>query len=132
VTVKKLDKAQRERKAELLEAAFAAREALNGAVARFNELLAQEWAAVEKEAEALNAAVVDLNAFREEVTQGMEDFAGERSEKWQESEAGQNYAAWMEQWEGLRVEEVELERPADVDEPGVDLDGFDQLPDQPE
>jgi hypothetical protein len=130
VTVKKLDKQQRERKAELLEAAFAAREALNAAVARFNELMAQEWAGVEKEAEALNAAISDLTSFRDEVMQSMEDYAGERSEKWQESEAGQNYAAWMEQWEGLRVDEVELERPADVDEPDVDLDDFDQLPEE--
>jgi hypothetical protein len=128
--MKKLDKQQLKRKAELLEAAFAAREATSLAVGGFNEAMAEAWKHVEESLAALNTAVVDLNAFREEVVQGMEDFAGERSEKWQESEAGQAYESWKDEWDGCRVEEVELERPADVDEPDVSFEDFDGLPDE--
>jgi DNA anti-recombination protein RmuC len=66
-----------------------------------------------------NGILNDADELRNEIVGRMEDYSGERSEKWSESEAGENYTAWMQEWQDISLEEIEA-----VDE--LTLDDFDE------
>ena len=63
-----------------------------------------------------NEIVGEVETFRDGVVQQMDTFYDERSEKWQESDAGNAYQSWKDEWEGLDCSEVD-----EVDEPDLDL-----------
>jgi uncharacterized protein YukE len=76
---------------------------------RRDELVAE----MRKRHEAVQAAVADLNATIQqanelivEVHDDQEAFYNERSEKWQEGDAGTAYQDWMSEWES-EIDEVE-------------------------
>jgi hypothetical protein len=79
-----------------------------------------------------NEKVQETTTFLEELKGDMEGYFEERSEKWQEGDAGQDYQAWIdavgEAIDGLeQVEEVD-----EPEEPVVDgLDALDELPTSP-
>ena len=59
-----------------------------------------------------------------DIVSEMETYYDERSEKWQEGDAGSAYADWKGEWEGLDCATVDL-----VDEPDCSLpDDLEQLP----
>lgn len=78
--MKKLDKDQSKRKSELADNLRAAREAADKAVEAYGDVLAE------------------IADFAQEVHGAMEDYSGERSEKWQEGDAGQQYQSWIDAW----------------------------------
>jgi len=96
-------------------------------VARRNALavdLQYKIDAVGEAVSELNAMIVQINTFAEEVRQEQSDYFDERSEKWQEGDGGTEYCAWMTEWEFALDE---LSDPTD----DVDLDGFESLPEEP-
>jgi uncharacterized protein YukE len=67
---------------------------------------------------AYNEVVGEIEGFRDELVGDMENYYDERSEKWQEGDAGSSYQDWKGQWEALSVDEVpEVDHP---DEPQMD------------
>lgn len=48
---------------------------------------------------AYNAALQALNEFRAQVVDDIETFINDKSEKWQEGDAGQAHQAWRDAWE---------------------------------
>ena len=89
--MKKLSKDQVKRKAEIVQR------------------LAIQEDVIETALEAYNEAVVDAQSFVEEVIQEQEDYKAERSEKWSDSDAGEQYACWSDAWSTESFESVELE-----------------------
>ena len=74
-----------------------------------------------------NTALASVTEWRDDIVQQMSDYQSERSDKWQEGEAGQQYQSWIDEWEGLSLDEVEL--PDMIDEPDFDhIDTIEQLP----
>jgi hypothetical protein len=74
--------------------------------------------------EKYNALVADAESLRDDVLSSIQDFCGDKSEKWQESEKGQNYAQWAGLWEDQfdQVDELDLDHhdrlcnlPEDID-----------------
>ena len=55
-----------------------------------------------------NAAATAVQEFRDEVVGDMEAYRDDRSERWQEGDAGQAYQAWIDEWQGLEAEGVEV------------------------
>lgn len=49
--------------------------------------------------EGLNGVIVSAEEFREGIVASMSLYFGDRSEKWQESDAGGEYQAWISEWE---------------------------------
>lgn len=68
----------------------------------------------------LEQAIQEANEFIEDVHTSMEEFYDERSQRWQESEAGSAYEDWISEW-GTEIDAN--------DEP---LENFQNLPDAPE
>ena len=56
---------------------------------------------------AYNAARDAVNQWREQIVERMDEYEGERSERWQESEAAERFQAWREQWDAEVGEEVD-------------------------
>ena len=110
--MKKLSKQRLAEKAEWIKKLGEARGDLENAVSDYNQIVA------------------DAAAWRDEIVSEMEDYANERSEKWPESDAGQAFESWKQEWESASIEEadVEIPEPVDLDLPcDDDLDG---LPDE--
>jgi hypothetical protein len=131
--MKRLSKQQESEREGLVRALRASGSILAGAVGKFNATLADAWAEVE-EALGVYAAVVEAaNDFRDRIVTAASDYQGERSEKWQEGEAGSAYVSWVGEWES-EIEGVEVEKPDDLDEPEADAaaDHLADLPGEPE
>src|SRR5215469_7379384 len=110
--MKKLSKAQAQEWSDLIKKVNEAKDDLDGAWGRVESAVEDANTEVTKYNDALGAAA----AFRDEIVGEMDDYMSERSDKWQEGEAGEAYSAWKDEWEGLDLDEI-----ADID-----------IPDQPE
>lgn len=63
--------------------------------------------AVTNAATAYNAARDAFNGWREQIVERMNEYEGERSERWQESEAAEMFNAWRDAWEVDLIDEVD-------------------------
>lgn len=106
-------------------------EELNAAVEEFNETMQTAWEKVEAARDALNEELDSANQFRQEVWEAADSYYADRSERWQEGDAGQEYQEFMGQWEE-ELEPVEVERPDDVSEPEGWEAAADKLEEYPE
>jgi hypothetical protein len=71
-----------------------------------------------KRIQEYNEILSEVESFRDELVGDMESYYDDRSEKWQEGDAGSNYQEWKGEWEALSVDEVpEVDHP---DEPQMD------------
>jgi hypothetical protein len=100
-------------------------------VEAYHATLQAAWEKLTAAVEDVNAAIAELNTFIDEVVGEMEAFAEGRSERWQDSEVGQNYVAWKDQWLAATLEDVELDQPEDIDMPDVPIEQVEELPDAP-
>ena len=131
--MKTIPKEMRKTKDELVEKLREAAEQVTEAVNTFNNTLSEERAKVEAALEQYNEVLVEAECFRDEATADMDSYFSERSEKWQESDAGQNYEAWQSTWENTDFVEVVVDFPEEVGEPDMAAaDELEQLPDDPE
>jgi hypothetical protein len=127
--MKRLDKQQAVKHAALAAKLSDAREDLNNALLDFNnEVKALFDKMVKPGADAYNAVVAEANEFIGEVHMEQEAYHDEKSEKWQEGDAGSAYNNWMNEWE-LELDELELDEPEEYIDPDLDeVDDFGQLP----
>lgn len=107
--------------------------ALEEALLTFNNAMQTVWDTdVEPAIEAYNAAVEAAKEWRDEQVGEMEQYIDERSEKWEEGEAGQRYTAWKQEYEYLELERVELSMPEPVElesgNPAEAMDALDEAP----
>jgi hypothetical protein len=72
---------------------------------------------------AYNSVVDEINTWIEEVHAEQENYYDERSEKWQEGDAGQAYQSWMQLFE---------EQLDQVDEPDETCEALEALTEEPE
>ena len=78
-------------------------------------------------AEEFNQAIANATEFRDGIVAAQDEYIENRSEKWPESEAGEQYIAWKDAWEGLSIEEV----PSRDDASAIDPEEFENLPSEP-
>lgn len=106
------------------------------------------WAEVEEEKSQIELVLVTLNEnittynallegireFVEELAGTAEEYQGERSEKWAESDAGQAYQAWIDEIRNVGLDDVEA---VNIDELGLPeepdhAENLSQLPQEPQ
>jgi hypothetical protein len=76
-----------------------------------------------------NGALETLKAIYADIATEARDYYEERSEKWQEGEAGEQYSAWLDTLENADLEDIDLELADDLDEPDhPDFDDPEGLP----
>lgn len=131
--MKELSKEQKKQRDALNEglstAACKFREEAEG----FNSIVQEAWGDVEHAQAKYNEAVVAARDWVEAVHAKQQEYFDATSEKWQESDEGENYAAWMQAFENIELEEVELDYPDALDVPEAEAEeAFDALPLSPE
>src|SRR5262245_1375935 len=102
-----------------------------GVTAKYSALVSamEEYNA---ELEKYNAVVVEAETWGSEVTGDMQSYMDEKSERWQESEAGTTYGEWKDTWEGIDYAQIDaMEIP---NEPEIEsfITEFSDLPTEPE
>lgn len=114
--MKSLDKQQVKRLQALTATLHEKADALLEQIGVFNTAMQGHRQAVEKALEDYNATLEEAEQFREEVHADMETYWDERSEKWQEGDAGSDYSDWKDSW-SQTLDAVEIDFPEDLDEP---------------
>jgi hypothetical protein len=129
--MKKLSRKQEIQKQELAEKMAAAKEGLEVEINAYNGVLQEAWERLEEALSKLNEAIQEAEEFRVEIAGAQEEYYDERSERWQEGDAGQAYQAWKQDWE-MELSEVEMEQPDDLEMPDAEaIDNFELLNDEP-
>lgn len=147
MTMKKLNATHLKERSALADAILAAKSDVEEAIGDGNSEMAR---AVEAAKEAIlavgvavaakvntyNEAVQAANDWRQARAEEMEAYQSERSEKWQEGDAGSAYQSWLDAWGEELVEiEVDLDLDFEIEAPEIeepDLDHADLLADLPE
>lgn len=125
--MKSLSKADEARRAELIANFELADVAIDKVLVEINNLIDEQ---LNPAIDRYNELVVEATAFRDDVVAAIDEYIGERSDKWLESDKGQAYASWKSEWESFdtsELETVEALQSPDT-EHGQNLDG---LPPEP-
>lgn len=86
------------------------------AIAHYNETLKEKWEAVQIAVETYNTDVVAALDFATEIASDLRDSHDEGSEKWQASEKGEAHESFVQEWENLSLEELNIDEPDEIDE----------------
>lgn len=100
--------------------------------------LADQWddlfAPIEEAVAAYNEVLATCREFTEDVHASMRDYFDSKSERWQESNVGEAYTDWMEQWEVSGIDYVEFEIPERPSPEQLDfahVEHLEELPEEP-
>lgn len=129
--MKKLSKADIEARDVLITRLNDAFSELTNAVDEFNSTIQSQWTDVEEKQNAYNEVLAEAGEWAEGIRDQIDEYMGERSEKWQEGETASQYESWKGEYENAaQLAESELSAP---DELNVDIDNHaDTLGDLPE
>lgn len=119
--MKAFTSAQKKEHAAIVERLHATRGTLRDAIDAFNGKLTEEYGAVDRAREACQDAIDEANALLDDVRGDAQSHFDDRSEKWQEGDAGQQYQDWISELE-QPLDRVEVDEPQPLIEP--DLDGI--------
>ncbi len=81
--------------------------------------------------ERYNNAIELANSFTQQIAQLQQEYYDERSEQWQESEGGENYQEWIDEWESFSLDEIELDLSDSIVELSEGEEYADQLEELP-
>jgi len=120
---------EREQIRSLQSLARSAGRELEDAVNAYNDAVVNAFAELKEKVDAYNEAITDLGQECDEVHTQLDDVYESRSEQWQESEKGDAFRSWMEEWE-VSFDEFEVTEPDEV-EFGEDFSAqiYDLMPD---
>jgi uncharacterized coiled-coil DUF342 family protein len=122
--MKKLSKEQEKRRDELVNKVEEKTTELNEKIDELNEKIDEFNAELSDAYNELNEAIDELNSFREEVQSDMQNYYDERSDKWREGEAGEQYQEWINVWENISIDQLDVPEVNELDQ--VDTDDFRQ------
>ena len=125
----KQDLQDREALCQRLQTAHAA---LESAVEAYNDLLTRHWGNVDEASTAYQHIVDEVKGWCETIAEQIQEEIDGHQEKWQDSERGQVFVSWQQEYEQVNFEGLELDKPEplslDVSDQSEVLDG---LPDSP-
>ncbi len=91
---------------------------INDLVVKYNEFL-EEWKGIaEEQVQAYNQRVNEILGVYRDAAEEARDYQSEKSEKWADSEAGQEYEEWVSKLEDVETEvyTIDLEIPDPLEE----------------
>jgi len=118
--MKRLPKEFEARRQQLIESLEAASGEVESAIERMNEVILEAKEEAEAAIEAYNSLVRDAAELRDEAQQAVQDYFDDKSDKWQESEAGEKYQTWINGFDDIEAIEIEVEFPSSIDCPDVE------------
>lgn len=115
--MKKLTKQQIDERSKLCARLRLAAAAVETQIADYNRKTSELGCDVTAAIDGYNSAVQDAKEFAEQIACDAQAFIDDRSERWVESDAGKDYVAWKDEWEGAELEEISVELPDEFEEP---------------
>lgn len=120
--MKRITKAQQENIDKAISEATKAEEDLVSAIEEYNQHRDEIVSVVEQALETYNDKLIAIKDVYEGIAEEARNYYDERSEKWQEGDAGTNYNEWVDALEAVEFDEVELDLPDELPMPDfVDL-----------
>jgi len=133
--MRKLTRDQIKERDDFVKSIASAGEELMEAIDEYNSKKKELFEAITEKLDALKEAVACADEFRENIHGDMDAFAGEKSDKWQESDRGQSYQndfmePWNESLTDLLEGELNLDEQDDLEMPDVDglIETFENMP----
>lgn len=94
-----------------------ASETVESLVERFNEVLEQWREQFSEAVEHYNEVLGDFRTIWSDLAAEGRDYQVDRSEKWQESEAGEAYEQWLTDMDSIEAEDIEIDFPDPLEQP---------------
>lgn len=133
--MKSLTSFQAEQLSDLQEKLQSASERVESAITDFNTSMSELWNdSVLESLNDYNTVVEQAREFVEERHDQMQSQYEDRSEKWQQSEKGEAFQEWLNEWEEAQseLEDIDLAMPVEVDTPDFSaVDAMDELSMEP-
>lgn len=86
----------------------------------YNSDMEEAWAEVQTALDEYNGeALCTARDWRDRIVSDIDEYMGERSDKWLEGDKGQAISAWKDQFDEISMEDISLDmpEPIDVEEP---------------
>ena len=126
----KLTKTEAVSRAELVNNLTKSKVEVQSAIAAFNEAVEREWQIVQEMINGYNEHLGAAREFRDRIVEDRQTDWDMRSEKWQDGDRGRAAGEWIEAWENLALDDLEMDTPGEVEEPDMDEDeNLGELPD---
>lgn len=110
-----LTKDQVKRVAEVAELLRARRAELENEVETFNAAVNKAWEDLQAKRDAYNEVVREAGEVVTEIHSDLENYRDERSEKWQDSEAGAAFCQWVDEWDSVALDEASFDEPMELE-----------------
>lgn len=114
--MKMLSDADQKVRDALLQRLADRRAELEAAITQANAVIDEKAQVIEDAVASVNEVIRELDGWRDDLRGQMQDHFDGRSEKWQETDAGQDYLSWLDEW-GEPIEEIEVEMPGKIEMP---------------
>jgi hypothetical protein len=119
--MKKLSKDQIGEIANITDSLRTTKMELDSAIEVYNKQVLDACSELGIAVQAINHVIDTAIEFRDSIIQEIDDYAGERSEKWQGSDACGKLQQWKSEFEELELEYIDIEipetlEPCDFDE----------------
>jgi len=111
----KLTKAQKTAKDQISTDLANAWTDLEEAFEQYNLRVQEAFATLQAQITLYNNELSKARDFASEVAQETADYISEKSDKWQESDKGQEYQSFQEEYESLQLDDIELDEPAEIE-----------------
>lgn len=101
--MKKLSQSQESARAKLIEDLNKSKSEIEDVIVEINKLINEK---LNVKVNEYNDILSEAVAYRDSVTEVMSDYYENKSEKWQESDAGSAYENWKSEWESIDLEDI--------------------------
>lgn len=129
--MKKLGKGELTDKARIVGEVDEAKTELEEAVAEYNKVVEEAKGKVTAALEKLNGTIESANEWRSNINNEQDTYYDERSEKWQEGDAGSAYSDWKDNY-STEFDAVEIDLPDELEMPDVGVvEAMEELTDEP-
>ncbi len=132
MTTFKLTKEEKGIREDILTRLQQAQDVLEESITDFNDELEMAKERVLSRVEAYNIVLGEAKEFAEGITGRIDEDVEEMSDHWKEGEKAQAVEEMKNSWEGLELDELELELPEPVDFSLSHAEDFENAPLEPE
>ncbi len=88
---------------------------LSDVATRYNETVQKAWEEFQEALYFYHEHLDDVKAWVEEYAATLAEEYGSRSERWRESDKGQAFQAFVEEWSTFHLDEIESDEPEMID-----------------
>ena len=98
----------------------------------FNEKIKAKYEEVNTAVNTYNDKLAEIRELTESAASEANNFMSEKSEKWAEGDRAAAIQGWVDDLEGLNLDDLEVDLPSEVDEPEGPIDDLRAMSTKPE